>query len=50
MPENLKEFLFMRLPGSQDICKPLRFTRKLELLRVICHRRSGCRHVYCASH
>merc|ERR1719331_752984 len=40
MPENLKEFLFMRLPGSEDNCSPLRFTRKLELFLVICHRRS----------
>merc|ERR1711881_74183 len=40
MPENLKEFLFMRLPGSEDIWRPFRFTRKLELFLVICHRRS----------
>merc|ERR1712159_354782 len=40
MPENLKEFLFMRLPGSEDNSSPLRFTRKLELFLVICHKRS----------
>merc|ERR1719426_404481 len=49
MPENLKEFLFMRLPGSEDNSSPLRFTRKLELFLVICHKRSEDADIICAA-
>merc|ERR1711890_65786 len=40
MPEYLKEFLFIKLPGSEDISRPLRFTKKQEFFLVICHKRS----------